>query len=111
MLEDVDCTRRAPVPAADREAFCALYEASVGRVWAFATGRCRDRAGAEILTAAILERAFRQVDRPGDLTWEAFLFRVALEEARERGLAGPPEPPGRRPPAWPTESHGSVSNP
>jgi DNA-directed RNA polymerase specialized sigma24 family protein len=69
--------------AVDSTAFDGLYEESFRRVWRLASGRCRDRRGAEALTARILERAFRQLDPSQETAgWMRGLFRLVQEELR-----------------------------
>jgi DNA-directed RNA polymerase specialized sigma24 family protein len=73
----------------DREAFEAVYDASFPCVHAFAGRRCGGaRIATEALTAAILARAFQDLDHyRGDVPWAAWLLGVAKQVLREQTLA------------------------
>jgi RNA polymerase sigma factor (sigma-70 family) len=71
-------------------AFEALYRSSRDDLYAYAAGLVRDRAGAEDVTAAAFERAYRRRRRydPRRGTHRAWLFAIArnlaLDELRRR---------------------------
>jgi DNA-directed RNA polymerase specialized sigma24 family protein len=76
-----------PDPAPLRRDFDAVFGAASRHVWAFAARRTGDRGAAEALAAAILERCFRHLEeRPGHIRFEAWLYAIACDEARQRGF-------------------------
>src|SRR5690606_1663002 len=76
---DTDLTRRAA--AGDREAFERVYAESLPAVWSFASRRAGSRAGAEVLTARILRRAFRSEEHTSELqSRENLVCRLLLEK-------------------------------
>jgi RNA polymerase sigma factor (sigma-70 family) len=85
----VATAEQAP-PEADI-AFEQLYRSSRDDVYAYAAGILRDRAAAEEVTAAAIERAYRKRRRfdPGRGEPRAWLFGIArnaaLDELRRRG--------------------------
>lgn len=97
---DTDLTRRAA--AGDREAFERVYAESLPAVWSFASRRAGSRAGAEVLTARILRRAFAELaSYDGQVPYGAWLLGVA------RRVASVPVPRPARPPLaeQPTTRH------
>jgi len=86
MTTDTGTVQRAM--RGDREAFEAVYDASFACVHAFASRRCDGRLATEVLTEAILVRAFQELDRyQGDVPWAAWLLGVAKRVLRERPVA------------------------
>ena len=87
--------------AGDREAFEAVYDASLGCVHAFASRRCRGRLATEALTEAILVRVFQDLGHyRGEVPWAAWLLSVAKRVVRERPVAAR-RTPGRTEPRAP----------
>lgn len=87
----------------DPTRFAALYEANLGRVYAYVARRVQDRHEAEDLTAEVFHQALRNLPR---FEWRgvpfaAWLFRIAANAivdrakriARDRNLPEPDAPP------------------
>ncbi|HTF34735.1 MAG TPA: hypothetical protein VK714_13685 [Myxococcota bacterium] len=76
MTADTGLVQRAAL--GDAEAFAAVYEQSLGRVYVFALRRTSGREAAEKLTERILEQIFGQLDGyTGEVPFAAWLLAIA----------------------------------
>jgi RNA polymerase sigma-70 factor (ECF subfamily) len=74
-----ECDRAAPAPLADAEAFIALYDRLLPRIYRYAYRRLGTHADAEDIAAQTFQRAleFRERYQQRGVPVEAWLFRIA----------------------------------
>jgi len=84
MLMTTDTRLVSRATEGDRDAFDAIFEASLPSVFAFAARRTASRAAAERLTERILRRSFASLaGYAGDVPFAAWLLAVAKQVERE----------------------------